>query len=263
MINRRRYSNFTLIELLLVISIISILMTLLLPALRKAREVSYQISCGNNQRQILLGAHSFTGDHDGRLPKNVWEKSYFIPDLVYYNYLPWTDPHEMSYFPGSYGKDKYVTTAVAACPKVKNLNDYVLSSYHPEYGITGAVPAEWVGKYHEFNYSPITYSLTAWLGWGSSYEVGAYGTFYARPLSSADPRRFILTDGIKHGLIWDDVWWDMRTEGRHRGGMNCGFVDGHVEWRKNKSNNTVSPVPEWHDEKCQNGQGGAYQKYYW
>ena len=47
--------GFTLVELLVAISIISMLMTLLLPALNAARESSRQTVCAANLRQLGIG----------------------------------------------------------------------------------------------------------------------------------------------------------------------------------------------------------------
>jgi prepilin-type N-terminal cleavage/methylation domain-containing protein/prepilin-type processing-associated H-X9-DG protein len=47
--------KFTLIELLVVIAIISILMSIMLPSLKKARQASIRIVCLNNLRQVNMG----------------------------------------------------------------------------------------------------------------------------------------------------------------------------------------------------------------
>ncbi len=60
---RRR--GFTLIELLMVIAIIALLISILLPSLRGAREGGWMVKCQSNQRQIGMASEQYTREFDG------------------------------------------------------------------------------------------------------------------------------------------------------------------------------------------------------
>jgi len=63
----RRHA-FTLVELLVVIGIIAILVGLLLPTLRRARQAAEGAACLSNLRQLSMAIVGFTNDHKGRMP---------------------------------------------------------------------------------------------------------------------------------------------------------------------------------------------------
>lgn len=61
-------NKFTLLELLIVIAILAILMTLLLPSLGRAREVSERAVCASNLKQLFTGTMLHSQNNDFKLP---------------------------------------------------------------------------------------------------------------------------------------------------------------------------------------------------
>lgn len=61
---------FTLIELLVVIAVLGILMSVLLPALRKAKQAAQKVVCLSNLRQTGIALQCYLMTEDGRLPSS-------------------------------------------------------------------------------------------------------------------------------------------------------------------------------------------------
>ena len=71
-----RRTAFTLIELLVVIAVISLLMAIMVPSLRKAKSHARRVACQNNLHQALVVGHMYAGDYDGFLPEgNIVDKT--------------------------------------------------------------------------------------------------------------------------------------------------------------------------------------------
>ncbi|OPZ24496.1 MAG: hypothetical protein BWZ02_02826 [Lentisphaerae bacterium ADurb.BinA184] len=89
---RRRQPPFTMIELLVVVAILAVLVALLLPALREARERAFRVTCLSNQRQLHIGTSTYTVDSDYWLPSGLNETNGYVYLGVRANYS-WSRPH--------------------------------------------------------------------------------------------------------------------------------------------------------------------------
>ena len=61
-------SAFTLVELLVVIAVVTMLIALLLPAIKDAKESARRVQCLSNQRQIALAIFAYANDQKGIAP---------------------------------------------------------------------------------------------------------------------------------------------------------------------------------------------------
>ena len=82
---RRSLAGFTLVELLVVIGIIALLISLLLPALNRAREAANKKQCLSNLRQIGVYLQTYQNVAKGRIP------IYTLGGTAFLNYFAYTD----------------------------------------------------------------------------------------------------------------------------------------------------------------------------
>lgn len=83
----RLYSDskkaFTLIELLVVIAIIALLLSVLLPSLKMAKEHARRLACAANLRSVGQTLYTYSEDHDGFLPEAYYGSGSTSPVATY------------------------------------------------------------------------------------------------------------------------------------------------------------------------------------
>jgi prepilin-type N-terminal cleavage/methylation domain-containing protein/prepilin-type processing-associated H-X9-DG protein len=241
---------FTLVELLVVISIIGILMSLMLPAVQAVRASARRVSCSNNLHQIGLGMQSYHAAK-GRFPPGGIEPFFKKSNGRQYAWsallLPYLE-QEPLYGAIDFGKPFHdpVNASAAATPVAIYLCP---SASRPDPSATRAA-ISYGGLYGEAIPSlPRDASWTA--------ENGTM--IYDRAFSMADIR-----DGASNTLIvsedsdWQDGQWinglnifdqkypinhvpanprlkenEMRS--KHRGGVNGVFCDGAVHFMSDET----------------------------
>ena len=131
----RRGKGFTLIELLVVIAIIALLMAILMPTLRAAKDQARKTVCTGHIKGLVLSVRMYVDDYDGKThnsPNNgLWDNEH-LNQAVVKDYGPndslayWG----IAYFP--YSKNK----KIFRCPSTKRVDDW------PEWGSPWGLPAQ-------------------------------------------------------------------------------------------------------------------------
>lgn len=211
-------SAFTLVELLVVLSIISLLIALLLPSLQAARSISNQIRCASNMKQATLAQVTYIQDNSGFFALT-------IPQSPGHAGLYWNQFITAGYLTGGDYLKSTIITGERACP------DGFRQSYPswplPLYGHNACMNPP-----HEGSSADEAIDTLA-SGWGVTR------------LSKLDQIRKTLTvfmlneNNNYYAYTYGDTTFDLALDNhavwpgvtiyRHNGmGLNVSYMDGHT-----------------------------------
>lgn len=247
--------GFTLIELLVVIAVISILAAILFPVFARARENARRTSCASNMKQLALGVLQYTQDYDERMPIPYRAKTgdesplaFYRAGSDYFSQFTWVDgidpyirnsqvfkcPSDSIKLTGSYAADG--TYGAVSYGMNNYLNGKVTVSNGPRitdnYNYSGSQPlANIVSPSHKIMLGEV-YK-------GSNYPTPILVTFAGEEAQIY--YKYPLDLEFDGSTAWGEKVMGTATfqttgfKGRHFGGANIAFVDGHVKWMNGKT----------------------------
>lgn len=200
---------FTLIELLVVIAIIAILAALLLPSLRRAREIANRAACLNNVHLFTTAYHLYATSYDGQMPlgyHRIWncgkQYNYCLCRLDGSGNMHWLNHGYL------YQADVIPPPQGLYCPS--NEIPMLTFNYHGP-GLDNPWPPE-SGAATRLGYG--SRPVVAWDRWNGPAE--------------ALPREQHLPVGT--AIVGDIVSSYNNVDKAHREGVNMGYIDGSAEW---------------------------------
>jgi prepilin-type N-terminal cleavage/methylation domain-containing protein/prepilin-type processing-associated H-X9-DG protein len=220
----RKAHGFTLIELLVVIAIIAILAAILFPTFARARENARRTSCASNLKQLGLGIVMYTQDNDGCYPKAFLSSPRPTPDDAPTNGR-W---HNTTLFWQNFAYPYIKNTQVFYCPSTNRLN-----AENINYGANaGVLPISATAQV-------LPESLLA--APSKTYMLMDNGSYTARTQYATAPNSYFYMPGTGQLGTPEPTSWTAAHKqlygkdfhyGRHFGGVNVAFADGHVKWLK-------------------------------
>jgi prepilin-type N-terminal cleavage/methylation domain-containing protein/prepilin-type processing-associated H-X9-DG protein len=134
--SRRRRSAFTLVELLVVLAIIALLIALLFPSLRRAREQANGVKCLSNLRQLGMAFIMYTNDYK-RFPRpGVAEPSDAPEDWFYWDNAR-ASKRDFGGIVPYLGRP--MNQEIFRCPSDEYVNHPVMPEYCYSYSVNGNI----------------------------------------------------------------------------------------------------------------------------
>ena len=248
--------GFTLIELLVVIAIIALLMAVIIPSLKAAKELASGAVCVAHQRQLCLAWISYTEDYDYYIVggSNYTETPYRWVEYPMNDDGTWSSTAEYSLktrqngiragrlFPYTQNEDLYHCSGDKKY--VKNVEP---DASFRSYSITGLMNGEDFDSKDPdgtFNYRTAVTSPN-----GQSKELRLV-TKISEISSPGDKHVFVEEDCgdqqvnagsfvLLYGTNYD--WWDVPAD-YHNGSSTTGFADGHAERRRWQDEDTIKLI---------------------
>ena len=211
--------GFTLIELLVVIAIIALLLSILMPALGRAKEAAKRIACSSNLKQLTMAWMLYADDNDGEVVRSrAVRPSTSDPFNETYTEVGWTG---WNYF--DYPKRT----------QVHQIERGLLFEYAKSvdlYRCPNSKEAEGLR----------TYTLSC--VWNPPFPESYYGngaklfTKRSEARNTSSRIAFVDTVGVdfdaKYTLFYNSGQWSNIPNWRHVNGSTFSFADGHAEYWK-------------------------------
>ena len=123
----RRLMGFTLIELLVVIAIIAVLLAIIMPAMRKIKEVARETVCKSNLKNVGLAVAMYLDENERKIP-NTGSSNGFLWNNA--DGTPRTPGSGSGTYWATYYREYLKQTKIFGCPSLQRVAEGLIYSYN-------------------------------------------------------------------------------------------------------------------------------------